>query len=181
MNRLPICDSYCPTLSTMNAMQWETNKLWPWPSTSYVLGNTHYVRLRCVHCDCIGLVHVQLNTALHIVQNTFVFNASRGCCFDFFHPNGKYLWRALYSRMEIALNVLSVVVIHMKIGFIDWNRKHVLPKIVLFIYGFLLSPVQIYFPESQECFMTGGGLPGIYVMDQMHFHWASEHTINGER
>lgn len=29
--------------------------------------------------------------------------------------------------------------------------------------------------------MTGGGLPGIYVMDQMHFHWASEHTINEER
>lgn len=29
--------------------------------------------------------------------------------------------------------------------------------------------------------MTGGGLPGIYRMDQMHFHWASEHTIDSKR
>lgn len=51
----------------------------------------------------------------------------------------------------------------------------------VFFYNFLWSTVQIDLTDSQECFMTGGGLPGIYVMDQMHFHWASEHTINGER
>ena len=27
----------------------------------------------------------------------------------------------------------------------------------------------------------GGGLPGNYIFDQMHFHWASEHTINSGR
>ena len=26
-----------------------------------------------------------------------------------------------------------------------------------------------------------GGLPGVYIFDQMHFHWASEHTIDGNR
>ena len=29
--------------------------------------------------------------------------------------------------------------------------------------------------------MLGGGLPGNYIFDQMHFHWASEHTINSGR
>lgn len=29
--------------------------------------------------------------------------------------------------------------------------------------------------------ISGGGLNGNYIFDQMHFHWASEHTINGGR
>lgn len=29
--------------------------------------------------------------------------------------------------------------------------------------------------------MEGGGLPGKYVLDQMHFHWGSEHTVDGRR
>jgi carbonic anhydrase len=29
--------------------------------------------------------------------------------------------------------------------------------------------------------IAGGGLNGNYIFDQMHFHWASEHTINGGR
>lgn len=41
--------------------------------------------------------------------------------------------------------------------------------------------LQIDITGGQEYLMTGGGLPGIFVMDQMHFHWSSEHTLNGER
>ncbi|KFB37844.1 AGAP004895-PA-like protein [Anopheles sinensis] len=29
--------------------------------------------------------------------------------------------------------------------------------------------------------LQGGGLPGRFVLDQMHFHWGSEHTIAGVR
>uniref|UniRef100_A0AAG5DUH3 Carbonic anhydrase n=1 Tax=Anopheles atroparvus TaxID=41427 RepID=A0AAG5DUH3_ANOAO len=29
--------------------------------------------------------------------------------------------------------------------------------------------------------VQGGGLPGRFVLDQMHFHWGSEHTIGGVR
>lgn len=29
--------------------------------------------------------------------------------------------------------------------------------------------------------MEGGGLPGKFVLDQMHFHWGSEHTVDGRR
>ncbi|KAL9694619.1 hypothetical protein quinque_013904 [Culex quinquefasciatus] len=29
--------------------------------------------------------------------------------------------------------------------------------------------------------LYGGGLPGKFVLDQMHFHWGSEHTVNGVR
>lgn len=29
--------------------------------------------------------------------------------------------------------------------------------------------------------LYGGGLPGKFILDQMHFHWGSEHTINGMR
>ncbi|XP_050099426.1 carbonic anhydrase 1 [Anopheles aquasalis] len=29
--------------------------------------------------------------------------------------------------------------------------------------------------------IQGGGLPGRYVLDQLHFHWGSEHTIDGVR
>lgn len=41
--------------------------------------------------------------------------------------------------------------------------------------------VQIDVSEGQVYVMSGGGLPGTFIMDQMHFHWASEHTINAER
>ncbi|XP_037028764.1 putative carbonic anhydrase 3 [Bradysia coprophila] len=41
--------------------------------------------------------------------------------------------------------------------------------------------LQIDVTDGQEYLMTGGGLPGTFVMDQMHFHWASEHTLNNER
>lgn len=29
--------------------------------------------------------------------------------------------------------------------------------------------------------ISGAGLPGTYIFDQMHFHWASEHLINNGR
>lgn len=29
--------------------------------------------------------------------------------------------------------------------------------------------------------VMGGGLPGVFKFDQLHFHWGSEHTIDGER
>lgn len=48
------------------------------------------------------------------------------------------------------------------------------------LYLFVLS-VQIDVSSDQEYVLTGGGLPGAYVMDQMHFHWKSEHLINGQR
>lgn len=41
--------------------------------------------------------------------------------------------------------------------------------------------LQIDVLDGQEYILSGGGLPGAYVMDQMHFHWSSEHTINGHR
>lgn len=44
-----------------------------------------------------------------------------------------------------------------------------------------IRPVQIDIDPAQRYVMTGGGLPGAYRMDQMHFHWSSEHTINSER
>ncbi|XP_031619739.1 carbonic anhydrase-like [Contarinia nasturtii] len=41
--------------------------------------------------------------------------------------------------------------------------------------------LQIDIPNDQEYLITGGGLPGIYKMDQMHFHWSSEHTLDSKR
>lgn len=41
--------------------------------------------------------------------------------------------------------------------------------------------VQIDVAPGQNLLMAGGGLPGTFIMDQMHFHWSSEHTINNER
>lgn len=50
---------------------------------------------------------------------------------------------------------------------------------VIFYYFYYL--VQLDIPAGQKYYVSGGGLPGQYVMDQMHFHWSSEHTINSER
>lgn len=47
------------------------------------------------------------------------------------------------------------------------------------VYRFIA--VQIDIPKDQQYLLTEGGLPGIYQMDQMHFHWASEHTIDSKR
>lgn len=44
-----------------------------------------------------------------------------------------------------------------------------------------LFPVQINVGAPENVVMRGGGLPQKYVLDQMHFHWGSEHTINGRR
>lgn len=58
---------------------------------------------------------------------------------------------------------------------------------IINIIGFFFSQypriitVQIDIPADQEYLITGGALPGIYKMDQMHFHWASEHTIDNKR
>jgi carbonic anhydrase len=57
---------------------------------------------------------------------------------------------------------------------------------VIFSYplkGFVSNiflPVQINNPD-QGIAIAGGGLPGTFIMDQMHFHWSSEHTLEGER
>lgn len=41
--------------------------------------------------------------------------------------------------------------------------------------------VQINAHPSQKMLVMGGGLPGTYQFDQLHFHWGAEHTINGVR
>lgn len=35
--------------------------------------------------------------------------------------------------------------------------------------------------ETNDVYIDGGGLGGRYIFKQLHFHWGSEHTINGER
>uniref|UniRef100_A0A6B2E880 Carbonic anhydrase n=1 Tax=Phlebotomus kandelakii TaxID=1109342 RepID=A0A6B2E880_9DIPT len=42
--------------------------------------------------------------------------------------------------------------------------------------------IQINVGAPPNVVLSGGGLPSEqYVMEQMHFHWGSEHTINGRR
>ncbi|XP_059620833.1 carbonic anhydrase 1 [Phlebotomus argentipes] len=42
--------------------------------------------------------------------------------------------------------------------------------------------IQINVGSPPNVVLSGGGLPSEqYVMEQMHFHWGSEHTINGRR
>jgi carbonic anhydrase len=32
-----------------------------------------------------------------------------------------------------------------------------------------------------ETVMAAGGLPAVYRLEQIHFHWQSEHTLEGKR
>lgn len=41
--------------------------------------------------------------------------------------------------------------------------------------------VQINVKAPSDMVMIGGGLTGRYVFEQMHFHWGSEHTLDGRR
>lgn len=41
--------------------------------------------------------------------------------------------------------------------------------------------LQINAHPDQPILLQGGGLPGTFQFDQMHFHWGSEHLINGVR
>lgn len=41
--------------------------------------------------------------------------------------------------------------------------------------------MQINVGAPDHIILSGGGLEEEYVFDQMHFHWGSEHTINGRR
>jgi carbonic anhydrase len=29
--------------------------------------------------------------------------------------------------------------------------------------------------------LSGGSLPSVYILEQMHFHWGAEHTVDGQR
>ncbi|XP_033324495.2 putative carbonic anhydrase 3 [Megalopta genalis] len=40
--------------------------------------------------------------------------------------------------------------------------------------------VQLNF-DRKSMFLSGGGLPSTYVLEQIHFHWPAEHTVNGVR
>lgn len=41
--------------------------------------------------------------------------------------------------------------------------------------------IQINSPDKKKFRVKGGGLNGKYIFEQMHWHWWSEHTINGRR
>lgn len=61
------------------------------------------------------------------------------------------------------------------------NDMAVKSSTLILLYILFVFTVQIDIPIDQEYLIAGGGLPGIYKMDQMHFHWASEHTIDTKR
>lgn len=58
-------------------------------------------------------------------------------------------------------------------------RKRVLTN--CFSFSPPRNAVQIDVGAPSNVVMEGGGLPQKYVLDQMHFHWGSEHTIDGRR
>lgn len=35
--------------------------------------------------------------------------------------------------------------------------------------------------KSCDVYVTGGGLRKLFRLEQMHFHWGSEHLVNGYR
>ncbi|KAJ9596926.1 hypothetical protein L9F63_012051 [Diploptera punctata] len=41
--------------------------------------------------------------------------------------------------------------------------------------------VKLTLDQPCEIVMAAGGLPGVYQLDQIHFHWKSEHTFRGKR
>ncbi|XP_023311345.1 putative carbonic anhydrase 5 [Anoplophora glabripennis] len=43
------------------------------------------------------------------------------------------------------------------------------------------AEVRLDIPEDQKPIASGGGLAGSYQLDHLHFHWQSEHTLEGHR
>lgn len=44
-----------------------------------------------------------------------------------------------------------------------------------------LLPVVLRAHKSCDVYVTGGGLRKLFRLEQMHFHWGSEHLVNGYR
>ncbi|KAK9880337.1 hypothetical protein WA026_010222 [Henosepilachna vigintioctopunctata] len=40
---------------------------------------------------------------------------------------------------------------------------------------------EVRLKTDKELTVEGGGLPEVYVLDHLHFHWQSEHTVDGYR
>lgn len=59
--------------------------------------------------------------------------------------------------------------------FNDYDRVMIKPKIVNNGHSIQISS------EDKTISVHGGGLPGSYIFEQMHFHWGSEHTIDDRR
>lgn len=49
------------------------------------------------------------------------------------------------------------------------------------IFTFFLYLAEIRLAVEQHPTITGGGLPHVYSLDHLHFHWESEHTVSGIR
>jgi carbonic anhydrase len=47
------------------------------------------------------------------------------------------------------------------------------------LYNFLTVKLSLEQPCVAQ--MAGGGLPGSFSLAQIHFHWGSEHTMDGKR
>lgn len=48
--------------------------------------------------------------------------------------------------------------------------------------GLCVFVVAIHFDEDNcDSGVTGGNLRSMYILHEMHFHWESEHTVDGRR
>ncbi|KAK9872126.1 hypothetical protein WA026_016178 [Henosepilachna vigintioctopunctata] len=91
------------------------------------------------------------------------------------------LWPSVYCRKAVAQSPIDLQndsAIQLKMAtplvFINWDQDF---NVSMRNTGYTILVDFL----SNDISVSGGKLPGIYKVVQFHFHWGSEHTINGQR
>lgn len=98
---------------------------------------------------------------------------------EYWGKNGPKSWPGICTtgKKQSPINIVTDNVIRTDLGALKFDRYDFAFSSMLINNG---HTIQIKL-HGVPIHLSGGSLPSVYVMEQMHFHWSAEHTVDGFR
>ncbi|XP_012529632.1 carbonic anhydrase [Monomorium pharaonis] len=104
---------------------------------------------------------------------------SKASEWGYWGKNGPENWPGICKtgKRQSPIDIVTEDAIRIDLGALKFNRYDFAFPAILFNNGHSVE-VRV---DGVPLHLSGGSLSSVYVLEQMHFHWSAEHTVDGLR